>query len=112
MLQTSTTHAVVGGSVFLSYALIREVLRHHQDTLRRPKVIDHLIASTLLGGVGSAFVFNGALQTVILNGSVVGFTGGLITWYLSLVMSHTKHSNIPYENGVSEEEKARFEAQD
>ena len=109
-MQTSSVHAVTGGSVFLSYAILREVFRHHKEHIRRPKIIDHLLATTLIGGIGSMIVFNGAVTTVVLNGSVVGFTAGLMMWWSSLLMSYTKHSNIAYESGVTDEEIARFEA--
>jgi hypothetical protein len=66
--------------------------------------MDHLMATTLMGGIGSLIAFNGGFQTLLMRGSVVGFTGGLMMWWASLMMGWTKHSNIHYESGVTEEE--------
>lgn len=66
--------------------------------------MDHLMATTLMGGIGSLIAFNGDFQTLLMRGSVVGFTGGLMMWWASLMMGWTKHSNIHYESGVTEEE--------
>jgi hypothetical protein len=103
---------MAGGSLFVSYALLREIMRHHQHTLRRPKYIDHLIATSIIGATCSVLFFDGALPSLLLKGSVVGLTAGMFIWYAGLVMNSTKHANIHYEPGVSNDEKARFEAQD
>lgn len=84
MSQVVPLHAMVGGGVFLTYAIIREILRHHQETLRRPKVIDHLVTCTLMGSFGSAIALSGNLPTLLLNGAVVGSTIGLALWWISL----------------------------
>lgn len=110
-MQTVPTHALFGGGVALTYAVMLEMMRHHQETLRRPKVIDHLIACTLIGSVGSLMLFNGAIGTLLLNGAVVGNTLGMMIWYASkqgMPGSHMQQANIFYENNVSEEEVARF----
>ncbi len=114
-MQTVPTHALVGGGVALTYAFLRELMRHHQETLKRPKVIDHLIACTLIGSIGSLLVFNGSIGGLLLNGAVVGNTLGLMIWWASMQGmpgSHMQQANIVYENNVTEDEVARFQALD
>jgi len=107
---------LAGGSVFLSYALLREAMRHHQETLRRPKIIDHLIATTLIGGVSTVTLLDGPFGKLLLNGSVVGLTLGLAMWWMFLaggkLGGHLKQSNIFYEDHATEEEIAAYQAQD
>lgn len=85
ILHTSPVHMVCGGSLFLGYALLREAMRHHQHTNMRPKIIDHLVATTLIGGVCSLTFLEGALPTLVLRGSVVGFFLGLGLWWVTLM---------------------------
>ena len=111
-MHTSPTHMVAGGSLFLGYALLREAMRHHQHTNMRPKIIDHLIATTLIGGISSVTFLDGTLGLLLTRGSIVGFTVGLGLWWVSLIGGaqgdHLKQSNIFYEDNVTDEEIAAF----
>ena len=80
---TMPTHALVGGGAFLSYELLREFMRHHQDTLRRPEIVDHTLAFTILGMAGSVAFFPGTIGQLALNGAVAGHLAGLGTWWIS-----------------------------
>jgi hypothetical protein len=53
------THALYGGSFFLSYTLIMEFARHHDHTNLRPVFLDHLGTVTLLSGVATLAVSSG-----------------------------------------------------
>jgi hypothetical protein len=71
---------MVGGSIFLSYDLIREFLVHHDENNLRPKVIDHLIAMSLIGTVGGLMTLNtirGAFQGFVF----FGINFGLLSWW-------------------------------
>lgn len=105
-----------GGGAAVGYGLLRELMRHHQDHIRRPKIIDHMIASCTIGTfVGVMNSGNMPLQTAMLYGFLVGGTLGLVYWWGSFVGmpgSHLRHAHIYYENDVKPEEVERYEAMD
>ena len=58
MMNVAPRHAALGGSAFLGYDLITEFLRHHDETNLRPKLLDHLLAMSILGTVGGFIASN------------------------------------------------------
>jgi len=105
-----------GGSAFLGYDLIREFLVHHDENNLRPKVIDHLIAMSILGTVSGLVAMNtlrGAFQGFLF----IGINGGMITYWLSQCgmrpLSTMKGSpHFYYEKDVTPEERERIEMMD
>ena len=114
-LNTAPAHAAYGGSVFLAYTLIYETLRHHDEDNRRPKFIDHTFAMTVIGAVGFGIQL-GFLPRHLAQGALVGgATLGPMLWWLKLNAKfggNIQPSNIFYEDDVTQEEVARYRAQD
>jgi len=51
----------IGASIFLGYDLIHEALRYHDHQTQRPKIVDHVIAMSIIGTVGG-FMFGNTLM--------------------------------------------------
>ena len=117
MRETSPTHALFGGSVMLSYQLIREWLVHHDHTNLRPKFIDHLIATTIVGGIAFMLFNNGGLRN-LASGCIFSFcTVAPMTWWLKMngarPQAHLDRSpNVFYLNDTTPEEIERIRHQD
>lgn len=80
VMHTAPTHMLYGGSAFLGYDLIREFLVHHDHTNLRPKIIDHLIATSTIGTIAGLVATNtvrGAFQGFLF----IGLNAGLISWW-------------------------------
>lgn len=106
-------YAFMGASLTLSYQLINDFLRHHDETNSRPQFFDHMIATTLIGtGVG-ALVFNSPLS-VFCSGFFSIMMVTPVTWWFktSARLNPKRASNIFYENDCSKEEIERFRHQD
>ncbi len=106
---------MVGGSIFLGYDLVFDFLRHHDETNLRPKVIDHLIAMSLIGTVGGFMATNsirGAFQGFLF----FGLNLGLLS-YWAMTMGTRPNAGqasqlVYYDADVTKEEKERLEMQD
>ncbi len=104
-------YMLIGGSLTLSYQLIFDYLRHHEETNNdRPLYFDHMFALTLIGA--TSFGFYGGMPRFWFIG---GFVGGLIvspmSWWLKKhgrLNAMGRHSNIFYENNVSQDEVDRI----
>ena len=102
---------LIGGSLTLSYQLIFDYLRHHEEGNNdRPLVIDHTIALTVIGAFSLGMY--GGLPRYWLAGAIVG--GMLLspmTWWMKTngrINSGNRHSNVFYENGVTQDEVDRI----
>jgi hypothetical protein len=51
MAQVMIKPTMIGAGAFVTYGVLREAMRHHQHTERRPVIIDHIFATTLMGMV-------------------------------------------------------------
>ena len=66
----------------LSYQLVFDFLRHHEETNNdRPLFIDHTIAVILIGTAVGAF-WGGSLRMAFLGGFVGGFNIAPFTWMI------------------------------
>jgi hypothetical protein len=102
---------MIGGSIALSYQLIFDYLRHHEETNNdRPLYFDHLKAVTLISSVSAGIL--GGLPRYWFTGAFVG--GMIIAPMIWWLRSHgrfnasNRHSNIFYENNVTKEEVERI----
>ena len=95
------------GSAFLSYDLITEMLRHHDENNLRPQIVDHTFALMIIGTIG------GLMATNTLNGALVGWMVSTFAlspslWWMKCNglghMSKTKPVNIFYQDDVTPEE--------
>ena len=106
---------IASGSAFLSYDIITEWLRHHDEANQRPKLIDHLFAMSLIGTVGGFMAFNtfrGAFQGFLY----VGMNIGLLSYWAMAMGNQAgasfSPSNVYYDADVSPAEKERIEMLD
>ena len=106
---------MIGASVFVGYDLIIEFMRHHDELNKRPMIIDHLVAMSLIGTVGGWMATNtiqGAFGGFLFFGLNVGF---LSYWAMK---QGTRPAAGPtavqfyYDKDVTPEEKERFEMLD
>ena len=51
-------YAALGGTVTLSYQLVFDYLRHHDEANARPIFFDHLYATTFIGTAAGLLKFN------------------------------------------------------
>ena len=77
---TAPRHIMIGASVFVGYDLLMEFMRHHDELNQRPKVIDHVIAMSVLGTVGG-FMASNSIQGAFGGFLFVGINLGLLTWW-------------------------------
>ena len=112
---TAPRHMGYGGAAVLGYDLIREFMRHHDETNMRPKVVDHLIAMSIIGASGGFIATNtirGAFQGFLF----IGLNFGLMSWWWQSM--GTRPGAIPagnyfyYDADVTPEEKERLEMED
>lgn len=103
---------LIGGSVTLSYQLIFDFLRHHEETNNdRPIYFDHLAACTIISSFSIGMW--GFMPRFWAIGAVSGFTWiGPGTWWIlknGKLNASVRPSNIYYENSVTREEVERFQ---
>lgn len=100
----------------LSYQLIFDFLRHHEETnIERPLFFDHMLACTIIGSV-----FAGLWKFYPRYWFTGGFIGGFMIapmtfWaykHARLNMVGRAAPNIFYENSVTKEEIERIQALD
>ena len=102
---------MIGGSMTLSYQLIFDFLRHHEETnIDRPLYFDHMLATTIIGAFTGG-IWAGLPKYWFTGGFLGGFLIAPMTWWLykqgSINALHRPH-NIFYESTVSQEEVDRF----
>lgn len=106
-------YALMGAGLTLSYTLINDFLRHHDEANSRPRFFDHMIATTLVGtGIG-AMIFKHPLH-VFCSGFFSIMLVTPISWWFKnhSMLNKTRPANIFYENGTTQEEIERFRMQD
>ena len=110
---TAPRHMAMGVGVFLGYDLIMEFLRHHDETNKRPKIVDHLFAMSVIGTVGGLLATNtprGAFQGFLWFGIQIGFC---THWIMEMGTypgaSLAKPVSFHYDADVTKEEKERIE---
>lgn len=97
-------YMLTGGSITLSYQLILDFLRHHEETNNdRPFLIDHTIALSLIGTVVGGVM--GGLPRYAFTGFMVSFfLLSPMTWWFykqGRLNAVNRPANIFYENNVS-----------
>lgn len=115
LAQVAPKHMALGGTAVVGYDLVREFLRHHEETNTRPKIIDHLIATSVVGSGAGLYMANtvrGALQGFLF----LGLMCGIVSWWaLSVSMRPGRpvnNANFYYDKDVTAEERERIEAMD
>jgi hypothetical protein len=111
MKNVITPYMLIGGSLTLSYQLIFDYLRHHEESNNdRPLYFDHVKACTIIGAVSLGIW--GAMPRFWFTGA---FLGGMLiapmSWWLykhGRINGANRHSNIFYDNGVSQDEVDRI----
>jgi len=77
-----TPYMLIGGSVLLSYQLILDYLRHHEESNNdRPQYFDHLFASTIIGST-AGFFLGGAPRFVFIGAFVTSFILSPMLWWM------------------------------
>lgn len=102
-------YAFMGASLTLSYQLINDFLRHHDESNSRPKFFDHMIATTLIGtGIG-ALTFSHPLHVFCSGFFSMMMVTPLSWWFKNAArLNPNRPSNIFYENDCTKEEIERF----
>ena len=80
--QIAPRHAMFGGSIFASYTIITDMLRHHDHTNLRPKYMDHAFATTLIGGT-VGMVMGKKIRTGVATACFSFFTLAPLLWWYS-----------------------------
>lgn len=110
-----TPYMLIGGSTTLSYQLIFDYLRHHEETNNdRPLFFDHWKACTIIGAFAMGIYF-GLPRYWFTGGFVGGFLIAPMSWWLykhGRLNGQGRHSNIFYENSVTQEELERIQNTD
>jgi hypothetical protein len=106
-----TPYAMIGGSVALSYQLIFDYLRHHEESNNdRPLYFDHLKATTIITTVGAGIY--GGLPRYWFTGFFVGsMLFSPMIWWLrqhGKLNAQNRPANIFYDNTVSKDEVERI----
>jgi len=106
---------LIGGSITLSYQLIFDYLRHHEETNNdRPLYFDHSIALTIIGAA-SMGIYGGYPRFWFTGAFIGGMLIAPMTWWLirhGRLNSQNRHANIFYENNVTKEEVERIQQLD
>ena len=105
-------YVMVGAATLLSYQIIRDYLRHHEEGNNdRPVVIDHMIATTAIMTVAGGFI--GGLPKHALTGFVASvFLISPMSWWIykhGRMNSGNRPADIFYENSVTPEEIERIQ---
>lgn len=108
-------YMLVGGSLTLSYRLIIDFLRHHEESNNdRPMLFDHTFALSLISA--TVFGMYGGMPRYWFTGAFVGATllAPMSWWIYRHGRFNAQHrsSNIYYENGLSKEELERIQQLD
>lgn len=104
-------YMLMGGTLAFAYQFIIDYLRHHEEHNNdRPMYFDHTIALTIIGA--SLGLFYGAMPRFVFLG---GFAGAMIaspmSWWITRhgrLNAQNRHSNIFYENTVTQEDVDRI----
>lgn len=114
--EVSIPHMLYGGTAFFFYTFTFDVLRHHAETNLRPKIVDHTLALGILGATTGALTGNGSLRRIVQGGMFFTLTIAPMTWWLKLqgttMGSYHKPVNMFYQNDVTPDEVARYQAMD
>ena len=106
-------YALYGAALFVSYDIIIDQMRHHDEANSRPAFFDHLAATTLIGtGIG-AFSFSHPFYVFCSGFFSLALIGPSTWWFKKTAVQNTvKPANIFYENDCTPEEIERFRHQD
>ncbi len=107
-------YAATGGSLALSYQLIVDFLNHHETNKDRPKVIDHFVATTILGTVIGT-IMGGRPRYTFVGFLVSATLFAPMSWWVykhARINAQSRPSNIFYENSVTQEELERIQQLD
>lgn len=111
MKSTITPYMLIGGSATLSYQLIFDYLRHHEEGNNdRPLYFDHMYALTLIGAV-SMGMYGGMPRFWFTGAFIGGMLVAPMSWWLikqGRINAQARPSNIFYENSVNREELERI----
>ena len=114
-MATAPRHCIYGGSLTLTYQILTEQLRHHDEANMRPQFIDHMVVTMLLGTFVGFVAMNsarGALQGLMVSTVLIG-PG---TYWMKKVglgsYDCNRPANIYYQNDVTPEEVERIRMQD
>ena len=111
MRNVITPYMMIGGSVTLSYQLIFDYLRHHEESNNdRPLFFDHMYACTLIGAV-SAGIYGGMPRFWFTGGFFGAMLFAPMSWWLikhGRLNGQYRHANIFYDNNVNKEEIERI----
>jgi len=102
-------YALMGGSLFLSYQMIHDFLRHHDEANGRPMFFDHMIATTTIGTVLGGFYMKSPVGVFCSMFFSMVLVSPTMWWFKNKCkLNHVRPANIFYENGTTAEEVERF----
>lgn len=103
---------LIGGSVTLSYQLVFDYLRHHEEGNNdRPLFFDHATACTLIGAF-SLGMYGGFPRFWFTGGFVGGMIIAPMAWWLykqGRLNAQDRHVNVFYEDNVTRDEVERIQ---
>ena len=105
-------YAFMGAGLTLSYQLINDFLRHHDEANSRPVFFDHMIATTLIGTGTGALIFSSPFHVFCSGFFSMMLVAPFSFWVKNHKLAPTRSANIFYENDCSAEEIERFRHQD
>lgn len=105
-------YMMIGGSLTLTYQLIFDYLRHHEEQNNdRPLYFDHMFACTVIGAFSMGMT-GGMPRYWFTGGFVGGFMIAPMGWWLykhGRINAQERHTNVFYENSVTKEEVERIQ---
>lgn len=110
--QVAGPYALIGGSIALSYTLIIDFLRHHEETNNdRPYYFDHMFALTVIGGAIGLFQ-GGMPRHAFVGAWVGGMCLAPFGWFIhkhARLNAQNRPTNIFYQNDVTKEDVERIQ---
>lgn len=104
-------YAAIGGSIALSYQLMFDYMRHHEESNNdRPLYFDHMAATTVISAF-SMGIYGGLPRFWFTGAFVGGFILSPMMWWLrsqGRFNAQVRPSNIFYDNSVTKEEVERI----
>jgi hypothetical protein len=111
---TSMRFGMIGGTALMSYRILIDYFRHHEEANPRPMFLDHTAAMTTIVTVSTAFVANRP-YTVFVAFMLSTFLISPFSWWFMRSATMGKNrmpSNVIYQDDTTNEEIERYRHQD
>jgi hypothetical protein len=111
-IQVVRPYVMVGAGALLSYNVIRDYLRHHEETNNdRPLIIDHVIALTTLAVLGGFFYGNSPRAVAVATVMSIFFFSPMSWWFMkhAKVNNQVRSVNVFYEDSATPQDIERIQ---